>query len=414
MSVLTPRSLVAGSAALVTSQAIQAGVAFAANLVLIVFIGPADFGRFALVVAATSLVLSIVSLRVNTLIMRTPEAAFTPALRERYFAILGVETALAAGLGLAWIAATGPASGWAFVLVLVLCGRHWVDQNKAYFERHMLYVRLGLLESAIAISAHALSVVLVLFGVGPDTLYWREAFWFAATVVGLYAVGGLTVLPLRRLGLDEWRATIREARAIWLDAALEGAYQRIMIQLAGLLGGERGAGFFFQAHRLAMSPHLLLAPIGNRIGMNWFRREEKGERRRQGRFRLLIAMSVVLVPLATLTWLFADPVVPAIFGPTWAPAADPLKLMAGLILFLTLFEILRVYCAVVGRMKALLAGRIAQYAATAAALAAVTLSGGTPTIETLAVGLSLGYAIPFMVVLLFLRCAERRSAAEPH
>lgn len=409
MSILTPRSLVASGATLIASQAIQAVIAFGANLVLILYIGPSDFGRFALVVAATSLVLSVISLRTSALILRTPEPEFTQAVRERYFTVLATETVLAATLGIVWIASTGPMSGWAIALVLVLCGRHWIDQNKAYFERQMPYVRLGLLESIIATGAHALSVALVLLGAGPDALYWRELFWLVATATGLYAVGGLTILPLRRLSRDGWFTTFREARAVWLDAALEGAYQRILVQFAGILGGDRGAGFFFQAQRLAMSPHLLFAPIINRIGVNWLRRAEHGDRRRRGRRWMLALVATVLIPIAALVWWFADLAVPAVFGAAWGPAAEPLKLMIGVILFLTLFEVLRVYCVVVRQMKVLLAGRIGQYAATGAALLMVILSGKPPTIETLAIGLSLGYAIPFGIVLILLRRSERRS-----
>ncbi len=98
------RGLKSGATVMVTGQVIQALVAFAANLVLVRHIAPAEFGRFAVVYAGASLVLSIVSLRVGTLIIRTPGKAFTVALEERYFNVLAVETVLALVLGLAWVA----------------------------------------------------------------------------------------------------------------------------------------------------------------------------------------------------------------------------------------------------------------------------------------------------------------------
>ncbi|NQV57118.1 MAG: hypothetical protein HQ503_14755, partial [Rhodospirillales bacterium] len=62
------RHLKIGGSYLVFGQAVQAFVAFAANLVLVRFIMPEGFGRFALVLAGASIVLSLISLRLNILI----------------------------------------------------------------------------------------------------------------------------------------------------------------------------------------------------------------------------------------------------------------------------------------------------------------------------------------------------------
>ncbi len=403
---IAPRTLMTGGAALVTGQAVQAVVAFGANLVLVVYISPADFGRFALIFATASLVLSVLSLRVNTLIIRTRESDFTLDRQERYFSALTFETLAAAVVGFAWIQAAGFSSAWATVLVCVLCARHWVDQNKAYFERQMPYVRLGLLETGAALAAHATSVILVLVGFGPDALYWREVLLLALSMTGLAYLRGLTWRRLRWLPMTEWRILLREARGIWLDSALDAVYQRLVMQLAGVIGGDKGAGYFFQAQRLAVLPHVLITPLVGRMAATWFGRVEAPERRR-GRDRLLGALALPLLAGAAVALFFADPLVPWLFGEPWRPAAPVFAAMSGLVLFMSLFEVLRSYSLITKQARLLLVARVAQYGGLLATLAIGIVVGGPLTVQTLAVGVSIGFGAAFVVMWIAFAVRER-------
>lgn len=406
MVIAPRRTLLAGGAVLVIGQAVQAVVAFAANLVLVVYIAPADFGRFALILATASLVLSVLSLRVNTLIIRTREPDLTPDRQERYFSALTLETLAGAIVGLAWIQAAGFSGVWATVLVCVVCVRHWVEQNKAYFERQMPYVRLGLLETGSALAAHLASVVLVLLGFGPDALYWREVLLLALSTAGLACLRGLTWRRLRWLPMAEWRLLLREARGIWLDSALDAVYQRLVIQLAGVVGGDKGAGYFFQAQRLAVLPHVLITPLVGRMAATWFGRVDAPDRRR-GRDRLLSALALPLLVGAAIALFYADPLVPWLFGEPWRPTAPVFAAMSGLVLFMSLFEVLRTYCMITRQTRLLLAGRAAQYGGLVATLVVGVIAGDTPLVETLAVGVSVGFGAAFAVIWTTLAVRER-------
>jgi O-antigen/teichoic acid export membrane protein len=404
------RSLMTGSATLIAGQATQALVAFGANLVLVAYIAPADFGRFALIFATASLVLSILSLRVNTLIIRARPEDFTSDHQSLYFTALTFETTVATAVGILWTVAAGFSEPWAVILVCAIGARHWVEQNKAFFERSMPYMRLGLMETGVSLAAHVASVVMVLVGLGPEALYWREVLLLVFGLGGLLYLRGLTWRRLRWLSLVEWRAIVREARGVWLDSTLEAVYQRLVIQLAGVFGGDKGAGYFFQAQRLAALPHLLLTPLVGRIVGNWFARAETPLRRRHGRDRVLLVLVGPLLAGAGVAFFFADPIVPWLFGEPWQPSAPLFAGMCGVILFMSLFEVLRAYCVIIRRTRLLLAGRILQYGILGGILAVTTVAGMDPSVKTLSVAVSFGLAVSFVFLWMFLVLSERRSA----
>ncbi len=95
------------------------------------------------------------------------------------------------------------------LLVAVVCCQHWIGPNRAFHERHMRYVKLGVVETSGVIAAHLVSVVLVLKGSGAAALYLRELTAVVVTFCGLWAMGGVTLRRFRWLGREEWRAVLR-------------------------------------------------------------------------------------------------------------------------------------------------------------------------------------------------------------
>ena len=396
------KSLSKGGAALISGQAIQALVAFVTNLVLVRHILPDGFGHFALVLAGASLLLSLISLRVNVLIIRLGEREYTEDVKDLYFSAISMETAVAFTIVFAWLMATKTAGLWEVLLVLTLGLRHWVEQNRAFFERTMPYRKLAYVETLVAISAHAAAAALVISGVGWVALYIREIVLTILSFVALSYVGGITLRRFRFLTIDEWKALIREARGVWLDSALEGSFHRLTILLAGFIGSDAVAGLIFQALRLAMVPHQFLAPIVTRIVANWFGRVEKQTLQDTGRDKILLVLFPPLIILALFAIAFADPVVPFLFGKNWTGVVDLFRAMAGIIVFISTFEVLRSYCLSVRRTGILLAGRAFQFAGMALPLA-FALNGWLEGTLALALGLSIAYALAFVSMLVFLK-----------
>jgi len=83
---------------------------------------------------------------------------------------------------------------------------------------------------------------------------------------------------------------------------------RLTILFVGFFGGERAAGFFFQALRLANLPQKILSPLVDRVAGNWFSRTEQRDERRKGRDKLLLILAAPLALGAGLTIAFAYPV----------------------------------------------------------------------------------------------------------
>ncbi|MEQ8193556.1 MAG: oligosaccharide flippase family protein, partial [Rhodospirillales bacterium] len=114
-------------------------------------------------------------------------------------------------------------------------------------------------------------------------------------------------------------------------------------------------------HRLAVVPNQFLAPFISRIMVNWYSRMGSNAERRRALVTVIGILAALLAIAAVFAVLLADPIVPFLFGPAWAGAADILTAMAGIVLFTSLFETLRGFCLSQRRSRTLLLGRAMLY-----------------------------------------------------
>jgi len=406
MTATNDKDLKTGGGFLVFSQGFQAALAFAVNLVLVRYLLPDEFGRFAIILAGASVVYTVLSPRINILIIRKSEADLDEAARDVYFSAFTFETLIATAIIFLWLAVTGSLGIWESVLIFAIGLRHWTGVNRAFFERDMPFRKLAVIEAGASMAGHLAALGLVLTGVGWVVLFIREMIISAIELFGLWKIGGLTLRRIKSLSPVDVRMLIKEARGGWLDGVLEGSFQRLSILLAGLIGGDATAGYFFQAQRLAVVPHQFLSPIVNRVMAVWFGRTEDRWQRRAGRNRVLLYLFFPLLFGGVLTVLFADPVVPWLFGETWARVADIVIALSGMIVFFSLFETLKVYCLAARHARKILAGRAVQYIGLAAPAAAGFL-GWVAADVSLAIGLTAAYTLAFIVVLALLHKDEK-------
>ncbi len=411
MTIIDFKHLKIGSAFLVSGHVFQALFAFGVNLVLVRHIFPDGFGRFALILAGASVVYSVISPRINILIIRMPEIDYDDKIKDIYFSAMTLETLAGTFIILLWLALSGSGGFWEALLVCAVGLRHWTDLNKAFYERTMAYRQLAITETTASASGHLVALALVLTGIGWVALIIREAVASTVNLFGLWKVGGLTLRRVRFLGLGEWMALYKDARGAWADGIMEGNFQRLIILLAGVFGGEVTAGLFFQAQRLAFVPHQVLSPIIYRVLANWFGRTEDAAARIKGRNKFLLLLFSPLVFAAILTVLFANPVVPWLFGESWASVSDILVAMCGMVVFCTLFETLKAYCLSTRQSVTLFKGRIVQYVGLLLPTAA-GFAGWLSTDIALAVGLSTAYFLAFIFTFTLLIIDEKRRAKE--
>jgi O-antigen/teichoic acid export membrane protein len=403
----TPRVALSGLI-LVASAVAQAVIAFGANLIMVRHLDPAQFGRFAVVQASAALVLSILSIRTNTLIIRTLDADMDTPRRDLLFSVIGWETILAALLITALMVSAGNTEWTDWCLILALVIGHWTNQNRAFFERGLRFGGLAVIETVVQISGHGLAVVLVLTGIGAGSLYLRELFFSLAGLAALIGIGALSFYRFHWVGWAQWRAILRDGRGVWLDAMLENSFSRLTLLLVNAGTGLNGAGLFFQAQRLALVPQQFLQPISGRVAAAWFGQTECSGQRRLMRRRLLLVAAPPLLLAAILAWALADPVVPWIFGAPWAPAAPILAALAGMILFLPLFETLRSEVVASKRVRWLLVARLTQYGGLLIPLWPLLL-GQTVDATHMGIALSVAYAGAFIVLAALILRAEAKA-----
>lgn len=394
-----------GGLFLLSGTVVQALAAFGSNLVLARALAPEAFGRFAVVQAAAGLVLSVFSVRINILLNRTPDSQMTPERHDLLYSAMAIEALVAAISVLGWLLWSGTAGGWDLALAGSVVLGHWLNFDRGLIERRMLFGRVAAMETAANVSGHGLAVILVLAGAGAMALYVRELFALLALAAILKAMGGLSHRLPRWVSLAEWRGLLAETRGIWLDSMLEGSFQRLTVLTANAIGGQHGAGLLFQAQRLAVVPHQFLHPLCSRVMGTWFGQTEDESQRVRARRMLVMVLLPVLALAAVLDVTLADPVVPWLFGAQWAPAAPLLVLLAGVVVFLPLFELLRAYAVATRRVRFLLMARLAQYGGFALPL--IPLAWGGADLADMGVALSLAFTLAFAVLALALGRHER-------
>ena len=236
-----------GTGFLLSGQFLQALCAFIVNLVLVRYLIPEEFGRFAFVMSSAAMFFSILSLNIKTIILRTTRAKLNEKLKEVYFSITVYETLFAMVLAILWLIFSGNAGIWEISLIVILGVRHWSNTNLGFFERDMLYKRIALVETIAVVTAHLLTLLLLSYGIEKDLLYIREIIITLFSVSGFYFIRGIKVFKLIGFWKIDWFDVLRESRSLWFDSILESSFNRMIIIFVSVLGGDKLAGFFFQA-----------------------------------------------------------------------------------------------------------------------------------------------------------------------
>lgn len=383
-----------GGAFLAGGAIIQAIVGLAAQLVLMRLLFPEAFGEFVTLMAGCSLVQTVLSLRLNVLIIRASDDDLEDGKGALYRAALIWESVIATVITLAWVASIGLMSGYALTLVASLALGHWTNQSAAFYERKMAYPRIVAVETGSQIAGHGLAVALIFAGAGAASLYARE---MAVTLSRLWAFSRLGALPSpswRMPNVADLRLLFAEARGLWADGLLEGGFSRIVILASAGLGGAHGAGILSQTLRLALIPHQLMSPMVVRLSANLFARTTDPLARSRLLLQLTSVTLIILVAVAGIALWLAEPLIPSVLGEQWRPVVSVIEAMAGVIVFFSAFELLRAYCMTRQRMDLLMVARAVQYVVfVLGAALSVGVAEDIPT--ALGLALSSAYAAAF-------------------
>ncbi|MEO0687749.1 MAG: oligosaccharide flippase family protein, partial [Cyanobacteria bacterium J06649_11] len=174
---------------------------------------------------------------------------------------------------------------------------------------------------------------------------------------------------------------------------LASSFGRLVILTVGSLSGEAGAGYFFQAQRLAIIPHQFLQPVTQRLAINYFSHKSSHDKQTKHLAKGLMSLSGILLLAVIIIRLGAPTVIPVVFGDSWRPVIPILIAMLGFVLCATMFNLLKGYCIATKNLKTLIVlGRSGQYLGFLSVATLVSILDYEPSVG-LAFGLSLGYLL---------------------
>jgi O-antigen/teichoic acid export membrane protein len=152
------------------------------------------------------------------------------------------------------------------------------------------------------------------------SLAWPGARWL-----------GLTLQP--RLVVSEMRSMFTLALPIFWAQAMSQIYIHTNLVLLGFFSTDRETGYYAVADRILMAI-LTLKGIIYRLLIPLLSEVAHDHDRLIKRLELVIPLlAQVTVPIAVISILVADPVLPMVFGKAYSPAVWPFRILAAYIVF---------------------------------------------------------------------------------
>ena len=158
---------------LVSSNIYISLIAFLTNIVLVWYLLPEDFGRFAFISANVTMLGGIINFRLGEIILRTPKDEFEEKI-ENFFSILILQTALQTLGAFLLLYIFDLLYLEAYILLLSIIVTQFLDFFVKIYERKFDYKIISKFEMIGYSAGHAFAVVGVLIGLGAIVLYIRE------------------------------------------------------------------------------------------------------------------------------------------------------------------------------------------------------------------------------------------------
>jgi O-antigen/teichoic acid export membrane protein len=326
----------------------------ALQLVLARRFSPDAFGAFAVLFSSVSLGHMTASLRLPLQIIRQGEAE-----RALYWSA-AIQEALLVSVLLG--AACAVAHAFSAELVLLLAAAfllRLVDLLKAFQERASNHVQLLRWESFSHFAANGAVLTCACAGMGSWVLALREL------LIPLIFLGLLyprQPLRWRRVRWEEWKSFALAGRSLWVDGLLEQSLSRLSVLIARWWGGEAGAGLYYQAQRLVCLPHTYVCSVISRYALHLFSRACGLKERERARKQLCRLLTPPLALGALLMMWKGKGLLVCVLGSAWAPTAEVVQAMAGVLVFMTLFSVHKMYLVSVDAARSLLQARLWQIA----------------------------------------------------
>ena len=307
-----------------SSQAIRQGVALLTMIVLARFLGPSEFGIFAMALFVNELAQLLVDFGMGAALIQRKELS-QRMLSSCFWVNVGV--ALSAALLLValgpWIAAyfEQPALRWLMLatgLNLLLSSMAVLPQ--ALLSRRLAFrdVAVGTLVGSIAGACTAVSLATAGFGV------WALAFQpvVGTLITMLYLFARARWRPSFCFDLSSISGLLRFSGQLLLSSVVGHFTRNLTSLILGPTMGVTTLGLISMAQTITWLPIAQFSQTVVRATFPVFAQlQEDMDRFREGFFRATGIVAILAFPLMMGIGALADDLVPVVFGQKWAPAS---------------------------------------------------------------------------------------------
>jgi O-antigen/teichoic acid export membrane protein len=308
----------------------------AAAVLLLRYLGVADFGRYVTVTSLVAIVVGLSDIGLMLVGQREYVLRSTEEERHRLTAnILGIRlvvTPVAVGLSLLFCIAAGYESS--VVIGTLIVGASVVIGNAAltFMVPLTAQLRFGALTAAevgkqlVIVGGNALFVVL---GAGLLAFFGVQVAGALVLLLLVAVFLGWRFLTWPRFSLPEWRVILREAAPMGAAVFLSVLYLRTLVVMASLLTSAVQTGLFATSYRvlemITAVPGLMVGtafPIMSRAGL------DNQVRLRYVLQRLVETSLLVAVPLVLVLAIAAHPIVLILGGRAYSGSAAVLRIQS--------------------------------------------------------------------------------------
>lgn len=304
-------------------------VGVGSSLVIARLVPPAEFGRAAIALTVWAIGNALCAEGFGAAIVQRPQIS-KPMLRTAAFlgfasaaivtlvAVLAVAPAAAAATGegtseLVRLSAPGFLIAASATVPLAILNRRLDFRRVAINELTATSVGIG---ATLALALAGLNGAAIILGVLVSTLF--------NTILAVWAAPSVAPRPERK----ELASLVRFGLPVQGASAVYAMQRYGAVSVVGATLGATAAGFFQRAYGLAMEYQTKVSSIMLTIAFPVYSRMDDRTRVIDLRRRITRAHASVLFPFLLLICAQAPVLVPWLYGPEWAPAADPTSVLA--------------------------------------------------------------------------------------
>lgn len=308
-----------------TTEVLQLG----SIVILARLIVPAEFGRYAIALIAQEVAYLMVAGGLSSALVQRKTI-------DREHQQTGMALGVLAGLalaGLTLIAASvivapifGERTAFFVRLMAPLCLVSALSTvPTATLRRNMAFRRLSEIEVLSTVARVVVCICLALAGLSGEALV-------LGVLAGSLATGVIAWISAPPPAPRLHRAAARELLSYGLPVSLASVswigFSNVDYAIVGARLGALQTGFYFRAYTLAVEYQSKISVVMTQVGFPVLARTRSAAELTQLYRQMVSMLTILLFPLLVLLSVTAPVLVPFLFGPHWAPAAEPVQILA--------------------------------------------------------------------------------------